>query len=928
MRKISLFFAVTMLILGYAMPAHAQEPVILTADQEEYSIGLNIAYFEDPSGELSIEDITHTYQDQFTPSDMLIPNFGLTESVYWLRFEVENSTELDTWRLELDFSSVHAIALYHPIENSIENRNQFEVHETGYVFPFSSRDVPNNNFIFDLSVPPNQSQQFYVKIKNASLAVPLKIWSVQRFETYNQQKYMMFGFYYGILFVTVIYNLFLFLSLRDSSYLYYILFISSYGLYHTAFSSFTNQYLLKEITYFNYFIIPFTLGLGSIFILKFSDTFLLAKKNAPRLHKFNMICMWLFVILSLLSPFTGAVILVLMIPLALVSLILMLVSGIVVWWHGYRSARYYLLGWSMYIVISAVSYLIRLGVLSQFMHPENAGSIGIIIFISMLSFALADRINILKEERATAQQASLELTQKHAQLIEKQNMILEEKVVERTTELIIAKEKAEIANQAKSTFLSSMSHELRTPLNGILGYAQILKRKRWLDTSIADGLNIIYDSGHHLLTLINDVLDLAKIESGKMELYPDDVNLSDFLESVVGIMRMTAHQKDIQFVFEADKRLPIMVKLDEKRLRQVLLNLLGNAVKFTSEGEVTLRVSASANRRIANDESSLADWQIRTSARSSIRFEIHDTGVGMTPDQLKTIFKPFEQVGDEKKRTEGTGLGLTITRQLVNLMGGEIQVESGYDQGSTFWFEIALPVLLDEPLQPPSAEPKNGTISGYDGERRKILVVDDRQENRMVLLDMLDPLGFEIVLAEDGLEGLEKATTNPPDLILTDLVMPVMTGFEMVKKVREMPEIQDVPIIAISASVFDMDKEKSLNMGCQAFLSKPLEADKLFGLMADLLDLEWIYEEAEETADMVETTIIPETELLAPPQDELEKLYELTMIGDLKDVGDYTEQLVQNNPDYLPFARQIQQYIQLIEDEPILALLEQLMEQR
>ncbi|MDM8529683.1 two-component regulator propeller domain-containing protein [Anaerolineales bacterium HSG25] len=488
-----------------------------------------------------------------------------------------------------------------------------------------------------------------------------------------------------------------------------------------------------------------------------------------------------------------------------------------------------------------------------------------------------------------------------------------------------AKEAAETANKAKSTFLSSMSHELRTPLNGILGYAQILKQKRDLDTDQQEGLDIIYNSGHHLLTLINDVLDLAKIESGKMELYTSETSLHKFLDSVVGVMRMAAHQKDIRFMYEADPNLPHSVDVDEKRLRQVLLNLLGNAVKFTAQGGVSFKVRSSyVPEWVLKVLSEQTDHLQYPSGHVGVCFDVSDTGAGMTPEQLESIFKPFEQVGDVKKRAEGTGLGLAISQQLVNLMGGDIQVKSEFGKGSTFWFEITLPIVSNEANETIAMQLKAETrgVIGYEGDRRKVLIVDDHPENRMVLLNMLGALGFEIVLAEDGEEGLAKAKADRPDFILTDLVMPVMSGFEMVQKIRESPEFQDVPIVAVSANVFEMNKEKSLSIGCQAFLSKPVEADKLFALIAEHLGLEWIYEE---TADIIETDVIStKAELIPPPQEELEKLYELTMFGDLQKVSDHVGALAQKNSDYLPFAQTVQQHVQKIEDEPILELLDSL----
>ncbi|MBN1993099.1 MAG: ATPase, partial [Anaerolineae bacterium] len=271
--------------------------------------------------------------------------------------------------------------------------------------------------------------------------------------------------------------------------------------------------------------------------------------------------------------------------------------------------------------------------------------------------------------------------------INAQRQQLQMLVNERTRDLEIAKERAleaqraaEVASQAKSQFLANMSHELRTPLNGILGYAQIIKQDPNLNRRQKEGLNIIQQSGQHLLTLINDILDLAKIEAGKIELQPTNFQFTNFLEGVAGIVRMRAEEKDILFVYQAQPPLPNVVKADEKQLRQVLLNLLGNAVKFTDSGQVTFRVQALERATAAKDQE----------AQARIRFDITDTGIGIAPKQLENIFQPFEQVSDMQHRAEGTGLGLAISQRIIGAMGGQIQVESKIGQGSTFWFELNL----------------------------------------------------------------------------------------------------------------------------------------------------------------------------------------------------------------------------------------------
>jgi signal transduction histidine kinase/DNA-binding NarL/FixJ family response regulator len=492
------------------------------------------------------------------------------------------------------------------------------------------------------------------------------------------------------------------------------------------------------------------------------------------------------------------------------------------------------------------------------------------------------------------------------------NQELELRVEQRTAEMKAAKEAAEIANLAKSEFLSNMSHELRTPLNGILGYAQILKRDRNLTPTIANGLEIIQNSGNHLLTLINDILDLSKIEARKMELCPHDLHFPNFIDSVIGIVKMRAVEKEILFNSHIDPLLPLGIKADEKRLRQVLLNLLGNAIKFTDQGLVTLNVKC--------QEPLVPSTVNSLNQPLKIRFEVSDTGVGISPEQLDKIFRPFEQVGEVKRRAEGTGLGLAITRQLVELMGGTLQVESRIHQGSTFCFEVSFSVtqtLIETPSEPV------GYVVGYKGQPRTILVVDDKFENRLVLQNMLEPLGFKIVIAENGQQEVELAQSIKPDLILTDLVMPVKSGFEAIKEIRTIPDIQNTPIIAVSASVLDLDQTHSQNAGCNGFLPKPVDEQQLLNSIQQHLGLEWIYEQysqAEPTP--LSSDEFNSKDVIIPPKEELEILYELAMFGSIRKIQERTAYLEEMNPDYTPFLCQVKEFSQNFQVEEIVEFVE------
>ena len=381
-----------------------------------------------------------------------------------------------------------------------------------------------------------------------------------------------------------------------------------------------------------------------------------------------------------------------------------------------------------------------------------------------------------------------------------------------------AKENAEAANRSKSLFLANMSHELRTPLNAILGFARLMLKDHTLQTTQKENLQTIHNSGKHLLNIISEILEVAKLQAGKIEISNSSFDFHGFLENILFIFANRAEAKGVAFLTNDFSSLPRFINGDEQRLRQVLFNLLSNALKFTQHGSITLDVNFKNNQ---------------------LEFNIKDTGTGIKEEEIQLVFKPFEQAKSTQEQKEGTGLGLAITQELVILMGGNITVSSVYGEGTTFSVKLYITESSSGEIAQKSDQTQSILAPKYL-KKYKVLIVDDIYENRSLLVQMVNHLGFNTCQAENGLMAIDQLHNEQPDIILMDIQMPRMNGYEAIEEIRSDDINPNIPIVLISANVFEEEQEKALECGANAFIGKPIQESEIINALKKFLDVEFI----------------------------------------------------------------------------------------
>ncbi len=508
--------------------------------------------------------------------------------------------------------------------------------------------------------------------------------------------------------------------------------------------------------------------------------------------------------------------------------------------------------------IAAISTAYQRGVFYE-VSLESNSLILLQLFVGVLCITTMVMAAVVSENR----QAALELQQINAQL---ENRVLTRTLALQESEAIAQKLalEAKTANQAKSTFIANMSHELRSPLNAILGFSQIMLRTKSLPQEQYKNVGIIYHSGEYLLTLINNVLDFAKIEAGKTTLNEKDFDLYQLLEDLEDMLYLRAVNQGLELIFDRAENLPRYIYGDSVKLRQVLLNLLGNGIKFTEKGGVVLRVNAIFHENTEN---------------YTLDFNINDTGVGIAPAELSGLFEAFSQTKSGQETQEGTGLGLAISQQFVQLMGGDITVSSELGEGTTFQFSIE--------VQPGQAINNDRNINEKrviglipDQPIYKILVVDDKLINCQLLMKLLIPLGFDLQPASNGQEAIALWESWQPHLIFMDMRMPVMDGYEATKYIKGHVKGSATVIIALTASVLEEEKAIVLSAGCDDFMRKPFKEEAIFYMLHKYLGVNYIYQEIPKYQIDQRSAILTLEDLKIMPQDWLERFMQANLEAD------------------------------------------------
>jgi signal transduction histidine kinase/HPt (histidine-containing phosphotransfer) domain-containing protein/ActR/RegA family two-component response regulator len=750
-------------LLLAAAPLAAQAPAA-----GHFALNERFEVLPDPEGRWTLADVQQApLSEQFEPHPEPVFNAGFTRVVHWFRVALPAAAADGEWLLEFGYPLLDYVDLYLP-----QADGTFRKIETGDQRPFAERVLWHRNFVVPVHLESGVPRTLYVRVATQStLQVPLQLWAPHAFLEKSQNEQYLLGVYYGIVLVMMLYNLFVYLWVRDISYFWYILYIAMIAALQASLNGLGAQYVFDASPYWTNLSLPLSLAGSVLFATLFTHAFLDTPRSVPLWNR----VLWILFGFSLLCTI-GIFFVPYAISIQVTSLLatamtlVFFATALTALVRGVRAARFFLLAWGVFLLAIQARALLGFGLVPSNFFTLYSPQIGSALEVTLLTLALADRIALAR--------------------LDKERLLRESAV-------------AQAATAAKSEFLARMSHEIRTPINAVTGFTDLALRSA-SEVQRLDYLRQIRSASRALLTIINDILDMSRVEAGKLALSPQDFRLQPLLDSVREMFSPQAADKAVQLTVAANSEVPPLLRGDPVRLEQVLVNLVANALKFTERGTVALRVALDA----------------ATPADAWLRFEVSDTGIGIDPGQQSRLFEPFSQADESiTRRYGGTGLGLAICKQLVELMGGRIGVDSVPGTGSTFHFTVRLGRVA---AITQDTQPEGAVLPHFPGAR--VLVAEDNALNQRLAREMLVDLGAQVTVAATGVEAVAAAARERFDAIFMDVQMPQMDGLEATRRIRALPQGADVPVIAMTAHALAGSREQCLVAGMNDFIGKPITA--------------------------------------------------------------------------------------------------------
>ena len=743
-------------------------------------LGRSLQVFEDASGEATLADVrAEAAAGNFKTHDKATLNAGYSRSAFWLKIDLRylpsNPTAQRTWLLELAYPPLDHLDLY----LADANGNYRLARQTGDALPFASREIRQNNYLFDLSFEPGQLQTIYLRLASeGSIQAPVTLWSSTAYLEDQPVRLYVLGIIYGVLLGMVVYNLFIYLSVRDTSYLYYIFYIASFGLYQLSVNGAAVEYFWPDNPWWANAATPFFIGCAGLFGSQFARSFLQTRQHSRWLDRLliALIAFGALVVgLSLMASYALA--LRLATTLALTFTVVIFTAGLLAWWRGLRVARYFIIAWSAFLLGGVINTLMVLGLLPNVFLTMYASQIGSAIEVALLSLALADRINAMREQQA---QTLFDAGQK----------------------LEVLNQQLARSNRLKDEFLATLTHELRTPMNGVIGSLELMQTVE-LDPELEQYQQTAAGSARDMMRMVNGILTLTELQAGKLKATPGSFSLRGVIETLRGQFENNATSKSLDFKVDVLPTLPDRLHGDSAKLVQCLECLLDNAIKFTRIGGLALRVTGkpSPDNRLA------------------LSFAVIDTGIGFTDLGEATMYQRFFQLdGSMTREYGGLGVGLAICRQLVELLGGKLTHRSEPGRGSRF--------QLDVEFELPAVEPAPAILrdSGRSPQDCTVLLVDDNSVNQLVIRGMLLKLGFRVRTADTGTAALECLQREMFDAVLIDCQLPTLDGASLCSQIRDLPGCAHLPVFVVAPGV---DREFCASGALIDYLNKPVKFEDL-----------------------------------------------------------------------------------------------------